>query len=202
MQSLFFWASAIIGTLGSIPYLWGIYKGNVKPHRVSWLIWGILATINFFSQYAGGARDSLIFTGQSAFWCLLFFFISLKKGEGGHTRLDIFCIGGAVFGLVLWKLTNNPLSSLLVNIAIDAIGCIPTIRKTYLQPHSEGLTTFAVGIFSALFGMLAERGYSIYTLLFPGWVTVANTAIVFIGLWRRRQIHHQGRGLSMSNTTT
>jgi hypothetical protein len=186
MNTFFFWSSGIVGAVGSIPYLWGIYKGNVKPHRVSWLIWGILATINFFSQFAGGARASLIFTGQSAFWCLLFFFISLKKGVGGHTRLDIFCIVSAIIGLILWKLTDSPLASLLINIGIDVIGCIPTIKKTYLQPHAEGLATFAAGMFSALFGVLAESRHSVFTMLFPGWIFFSNGIIVGIGLWRRR----------------
>ena len=186
MNTFFFWSSGIIGALGTLPYLWGIYKGSVKPHRVSWLIWGTLTIINFFSQYAGGARESLIFTGQSAFWRILIFVMSLKKGVGGHTRLDLFCIIGAIVGLILWKLTDSPLLSLFINIAIDAIGCIPTIKKIYLQPRSEGLTTFVSGMFSALFGVLAEPKYSIYTLLFPSWVIAANTVIVSIGLWKRR----------------
>ncbi|MEI6326905.1 MAG: hypothetical protein WCO78_02165 [Candidatus Roizmanbacteria bacterium] len=191
MSTFFFWSSGIIGALGTLPYVWGIYKGSIKPHRVSWLIWTTLTIINFFSQYSGGARASLIFTGQSAFWCTVILVISLKKGVGGHTRFDILCIIGAVFGLILWKITDSPFLSLLINIAIDAIGCIPTIKKIFLQPRSEGLTMYLTGMFSALFGLLAEPKFSVYTLLFPTWVIAANSVIVSIGLWKRRtpQLH-------------
>ena len=48
-------ASVIIGFVGYVPYLWGMYQGKVRPHAFTWLLWGLLTAIAYAAQLSDHA---------------------------------------------------------------------------------------------------------------------------------------------------
>ena len=48
-------ASAVVNTIGLVPYLRDIFRHKTKPERAAWWIWLTLNMIAFFAQLAAGA---------------------------------------------------------------------------------------------------------------------------------------------------
>ena len=50
--------AGVIGVLDTIPYVRDILSGSTRPHRGTWLIWGVLALVVCLSQRADGASGA------------------------------------------------------------------------------------------------------------------------------------------------
>lgn len=56
--------SLVVGIVGYLPYVWGIWRRRVKPHPLSWLTWGVITSIAAAAQWSGGA-------GGAALWVMV-----------------------------------------------------------------------------------------------------------------------------------
>ena len=59
-------AAVVVGLVSYIPYLWGLYRGKVRPHAFTWLLWGLLTAIAFAAQLSDGAGPGSWITGVTA----------------------------------------------------------------------------------------------------------------------------------------
>ena len=55
-----------VGVADTIPYVRDTVHGSTRPHRGTWLIWGVLAIVACASQRADGASWSLVMTATQA----------------------------------------------------------------------------------------------------------------------------------------
>lgn len=185
-QTLGYLSGALI-TISIIPYVYDVLRGKTKPQRATWLIWSVLLMIAFFAQLAEGGTWSLITTGVDLLGVLIIFFLSIKKGMGGTSKLDIFALVGAGIGLLLWYLTNEPLAALLITIFIDFLGTMLTVIKTYKEPETETLNAYIICGTGGILGAVAVGEISFSLIIFPLWIGIMNYAIaVTILLGRRR----------------
>ena len=76
-------SAGLIGVFDTIPYVRDTLRGSTRPHRGTWLIWGVLAVVVSLSQYADGASWSLVMAGVQAVLTTLIFALSIRWGEGG-----------------------------------------------------------------------------------------------------------------------
>ena len=185
----------IIGGLLSlfayIPYWRSIYKPNgTRPQRASWLIWIFSDTLLFATSFALGATDSLYVLGAYVFGTVVTFLISIKKGEGGTHWFDIACLLITIVSGFLWWKTGNPYLSLLINLAIVAIGCIPSIIKIVRDPYSEDLFSFVFWTTGSLLGLVSVLLGDIVTiqLLIQPIVFVILQLIIVITIIGKRSI--------------
>lgn len=58
--------AGLAGIADTIPYVRDTVRGSTRPHRGSWLIWGILAIVACVAQLADGASWSAVMTGTQA----------------------------------------------------------------------------------------------------------------------------------------
>ncbi|MBN1779434.1 MAG: hypothetical protein JW816_04455, partial [Candidatus Buchananbacteria bacterium] len=122
-----------------LPYLFNVLKKHARPHVFSWLTWCILMALGFvLSWQSGGQAGSLIF-GFEFFLCLLVAIYSFFGGEKNITRLDWFAFISAMLITVFYIFTKDPVISIFLAAVIDAIGFIPTFRKSYWQPQGESV---------------------------------------------------------------
>jgi hypothetical protein len=145
VKSLIGLLATIIGLIGYIPYFRDIFRGQTKPHVFSWFIWGLLTTIAFIAQFIEDAGPGSWVTGSTAVICLVIAGIALSKGERGITKFDWFCFITALAGIVLWVITDNPLTAVIIVTLVDALAYVPTFRKTYHKPYEETLIEYALG---------------------------------------------------------
>jgi hypothetical protein len=174
-----------IGVADTIPYVRDILRGSTRPHRGTWLIWGTLATVVVFSQYADGASWSLIMAATQAVLTALIFVLSIRRGVGGLTSRELVMIAIAGAGVAGWLIADEPIVATACVVAADLIGAGLMVPKTYRDPESETLVTFA---FASLGGALAAGAVGavdVSLLLYPVYYCVVNGAIALL-IYQRR----------------
>jgi hypothetical protein len=178
-------ASGLLGVLDTIPYVRDTLRGSTRPHRGTWLIWGVLAVVVSLSQYADGASWSLVMVGVQAVVTGLVFFLSIRRGEGAVSPADITMIAVACAGVAGWIVVEEPIVATACVVAADLIAVGMMTPKTYRDPDSETLSTFA---FASLGGALAAGAVGavdVSLLLYPVYYCVINGALAVL-IWTRR----------------
>lgn len=186
---IFGYISAVLSVIAIIPYVRDIFRNKTKPERASWLIWTTLGSVAFFSQLAKGAGDSLWLTGSQTLVVLFVFLLSIKYGVGGLTKRDIKALIAAGIGLVIWYVTNEAIYALLMVIIIDTIGTYLTVTKTYKEPETETMSTWAMSGTSGIFGMLAVGSLNIVLLAYPLYIMFANYAVVIAMILGKKKLN-------------
>jgi hypothetical protein len=180
-------AAGVIGVADTIPYVRDILRGSTRPHRGTWLIWGTLATVVVFSQYADGASWSLIMAGTQAVLTALIFVLSIRRGVGGLTRRELVMIAIAGAGVAGWLIADEPIVATACVVAADLIGAGLMVPKTYRDPESETLVTFAFASLGGAFAAGAVGAIDVSLLLYPVYYCVVNGAIALL-IYHRRAI--------------
>lgn len=101
-------------------------------------------------------------------------------------RVDWLVLFTALLSIPLWVVTKNPLLSVILVVSIDAMGYIPTIRKSWRRPYEEAVLMWAMSIVVFTLSFFALETYTLTTYLYP--VTFATINIFFVAylLLRRR----------------
>lgn len=160
-------AAAVLALIGIVPYVVSILRHKTKPERASWLIWALVNYSLVFSYHFSGATTTLWLNIAYCATTTMIFLLSLKYGVGGFTRLDIACLIGAAVGLILWWLTDNPVTAVYLNVIVDAIGFLPTIKKAYLYPGTENKLSWNISVAANVCNVLALTTWQFKIALFP-----------------------------------
>ena len=165
------WLSVIataISLLALFPYLLSTMRGTIRPHVMSWTIWGITTSIVFWAQREAGGGAGAWPVGFSA---LVAFLIAAtaytKRGDVKIVAADWGFFLTALAAIPLWYVTSNPLLAVLLVTTVDILGFGPTLRKAYARPESESLLFFCLIVVRNAFVLLALERYSLTTALFP-----------------------------------
>ncbi|MBV6447760.1 MAG: hypothetical protein FCKEOINB_01396 [Nitrosomonas sp.] len=181
---------AIAITLAAfIPYIREIFRGSVKPHIFSWVIWGATTLLIFLAQLEdnGGAGTWPI--GVSATITIFIAYLAYtKRADVTITRTDWLFFAAALLSLPLWYWTSDPLWAVVLLTAIDVAGFGPTVRKAYQFPYSESLLFFALFTLRNVLVMLALENLSVTTLLFPAVMLVICVFMITMIAYRRRVV--------------
>lgn len=183
--------ATIIAFIGYVPYFKDIFAGRTKPHAFSWFIWGSLTAIAFFGQVFDNGGPGAWVTGFTAIICFIISFLGLKKGEKNITFIDWMSLIGACIALIFWVITKGPLLSVILITIIDALGFIPTFRKSFTKPREETISTYVLSGLKFIIGILALNNFSIVTALYPFSLVVMNWAFVGMLIIRRKQTHEK-----------
>ncbi len=177
--------SVVLAIIGYIPYYRNILRGHTKPHPFTWFGFALLNGITFVAQVVTGGGAGAWVTLVTTFGTLGIFFLSITKGEKDITRFDMICFVGALFSIVAWKLTNNPLSAVVIVVIADVLTFLPTYRKAYLRPHQETATLYLMSTIKYVVSIFALTTFTLTTALFPIAIALANFFIVVILVTRR-----------------
>jgi hypothetical protein len=178
--------SGILIVISYLPYIRDILLHKTKPERASWLIWAVLGSIAFFSQFAVGGSFSLILPASETLFTVLIFVLAIKYGVGGFTRRDIIALIAAAMGLILWYFTKQPLAALIITVIIDSIGAILTVIKSYHDPESETLISWVLVATAGILATFAVGKIDGSLLLYPLYIFAANAATAVAILIGRR----------------
>ncbi len=177
--------SLLLSVVSYVPYVRSIFVANTKPHAFTWLVWGTVMAIAFFAQLSDKAGAGSWSTGLSAAFCLGIGIIALFRGEKHITRGDWIAFLTTLVAIPLWVVTSDPLWSVLLVTAIDAIAYYPTFRKSYAKPDEELAFKYVLTVIRYLFSLLALEHYTVVTSVYQ-FVSIAMEAgIVIMLLWRR-----------------
>lgn len=170
--------SGLLILISFAPYIRDIFLNKTKPERASWLIWAILGSISFFSQFAKGASYSLLLTGAQAVGDFFIFLLAIKYGLGGLLKRDIVALVGAIVGLSLWYITKEAATALFIVIFIDAMGAVLTVIKSYESPTTETISSWVFTCIAGFLACIAVGSLNFILLAFPAYICLASFAVL------------------------
>ena len=177
----------LVGVLDTVPYVRDIFRGATRPHRGTWLIWGVLAIVASLSQRADGASWSLLLTASQAFLTGLVFVLAIRHGEGGLAPADVSLMAVAAAGLVGWMVVGEPIVAVVCVIVADVCGAAMMTPKAYRDPYSETLAMYALASLAGALAAGAVGGVDVSLLLYPIYYCVINGALAVLISVRRRE---------------
>lgn len=185
-KSIFATIALLISGASFFPYIWSIFRGTVRPHLLSWSIWGLTTSIVFFAQRAGGAGVGAWPVGFSALMAFSIAGIAYyKRADVRISPTDWLFFGMALLAIPLWAATDNPLWAVLLVTFVDVLGFGPTIRKAYHQPQTESVLFFSLIVLRNVFVLLALEQYSLTTILFPAAIGTMAAAVMMTVILQR-----------------
>ena len=178
----------IISLIGYIPYFRDIFSGKTKPHAFSWFVWSVITGIGFGIQFTekGGAGSWV--TGFTAVICTVIFVLALFKGKRSFPLTDWAALVAALMALVLWLVAKQPVASVLLITATDAIAFVPTFRKAYHHPHEDTAITFGLNGLKFFISLFALESWTLTTWLYPMSLIISNWAFTLMMYIRRKQL--------------
>ena len=188
MKTFFAVIAAVIGVAAFYPYLRDTFSLKTKPHAYTWLIWTITqGTATAAIWYGGGGLGGLNLA-ICTFLIASVFFFSLRFGTKNITKADTAVLVAALVAIIFWWRLHEPVLAVLMVSLIDILGYIPSFRKSYREPWSETLVSWAAFVVSDIFALLALREYNLLTMTYIISIAVSNAALVFFCLSRRRSL--------------
>lgn len=182
--------SVVISIVGILPYLTGMFRGTLRPHRTSWFIWTIILALTLWGYWAVGARDSAWFIFGDLLVTGAVFVVSLWRGKGGLERLDLCCLVIAVVGVAVWQLSRAPVFVLFGTVMADAVSIVPTLVKALREPETESATPFLASSFAALCGVMAVGQWNMQLLFYPFYLFLANFVTGLVIVVSQYQVRH------------
>jgi hypothetical protein len=176
--------AGVAGIADTIPYVRDTVRGSTRPHRGTWLIWSVLAMVVCMSQRADGASWSLIMAAAQSVLTSAVFLLSIRRGEGGLSPADVLMITLAGAGVIGWIVSDEPAIATVCVVVADLIGAAMMVPKTYRDPGSETLATFALASLSGALAAGAVGAADPSLLLYPVYFCLVNGAIAVL-------IHHR-----------
>jgi hypothetical protein len=183
--------AAVVGVVDTVPYVRGMLRGSTRPHRGTWLIWSVLGVTVCFSQRSDGATWSLVMAATQAVLTTGIFVLSIRWGVGGVSSGDWAAIGVAVAGVVGWLVVQEPVVATACVVGADLVAAAMMVPKTYQDPGSETLTTFALAGLGGLLAAVAVGSPDVSLLLYPAYYCVVNVALALL-IQRRRAVLADG----------
>lgn len=178
--------AVLLGIGSNLLYLWQVVRRHIRPHLFSWVVWGTIGLIGFAVQRSGDAGAGSWALGTSSVFCFIIAGLSLLYGEKTITRGDWIAFIGALSAIPVWVATSDALWAVLIVCGIDVVAFYPTYRKSWNNPHSEGITAFFFYGLQMLLAALAVENMTFTTTIYPALIFVLNMGLVILLSWRRK----------------
>jgi len=175
----------LVGVADTIPYVRDTVRGSTRPHRGTWLIWGLLAIVACVAQVADGGSWSVVMTGTQAILTGAVFLLAIRYGEGGMSAADLALIALAGGGVIGWILAREPIVAVGCVIAADLIAFAMMVPKVRRDPHSETVSTYALASVGGALATGAVGMVDLSLILYPAYYCVANGAAAMLIHQRR-----------------
>lgn len=127
-------------------YLRAVARGETRPSRTTWLIWAPLAWLTVASSVEAGAGATLVKLVASALGVSAIAALALFRGTTGRTPSDLACLALAGAGVGLWSVLADPVLGLVLFMAADVAGAVPTLRDTWRDPRKEAAAPWLLGL--------------------------------------------------------
>lgn len=165
-----------------VPYTISIFRGTVKPNRISWFIWSVIGFA--FWLITPDSADQVTKMLTVIFWInpTLIFVLTLFKGEYiKPDTIEKFSLLVGFCAIVVWLIfrDNSGVLPTVIAIAADFCALLPTLRFVMSAPNEEAPLAwicFFLGSFIAIFGI---EHYTLQNLLLPVYMTIGASLVVF-----------------------
>ena len=172
--------SAIFFTIAYIPYIVSVIQGKTKPHPFSWLLWGLIGILSLYFYIHVGAHETLPFAYCGAVFPFVIFLFSIKYWKGGFSQFDYLVLALSLVSIILYLIFHSATVSLSMSILADMFAFMPTLRKTYLDPSSESLSSWGLFLTSYFLSVFAISKWTYGVAIFPCYLAVFGTIMCIL----------------------
>ncbi|MFA6386521.1 MAG: hypothetical protein WCW04_02005 [Candidatus Paceibacterota bacterium] len=174
--------------IGYAPYIRDVIKNKTTPHSFTWLVWSFATGITFALQISGGAGLGALATLSATIICFSIFILGVIKKNKDIVYLDFVFLGFSFVALFLWVVVKQPVFSIILIVLVDVLGFLPTVRKSWKNPHSETLFSYKLNVIRQILTIFALQQYSILTWLSPAVWAIVNLLFSIMLIIRRKII--------------
>ena len=180
--------SVVLAVLAAVIYILQTLRGEVRPHPLSWFLFGTLSLTGYLVQRDEGARQGSWTLLAMTVICFLFVAVSVARGERSFSRQEwaFLIAGGAVFIIYLFTREANVAAALTT--LIDALGYGPTFTHGWSFPRKDSVTSFALNAAKFVPSLMAMDPISFATSFYPATLLVLNSAVSIMLIMRRRAV--------------
>lgn len=190
--NLFLTLSIAVGFVSPIIGITSVLKGGFKPQRMTRFLIMLVSFLFVATLFANGDKNGIYLASAQLLGSIAMFYLSLKRGMGGNTRLDWVVFMMAIGSLILWQTTNMAFLGLVMSIVTDFIGFVPTLVKTWKYPETEEWKFYMSDVVASFFSILSIAVFSLQNLAFPIYIFLINMTSVVMILGRKKYL----RGVS------
>jgi hypothetical protein len=186
--------SVALAVLAAVIYIAQTLRGEVRPHPLSWFLFGILSLTGYLVQRDEGARQGSWTLLAMTVICFLFVAVSVARGERSFSRREwaFLAAGGAVFAVYLFTRQANVAAGLTT--LVDALGYGPTFVRGWSQPRKDSAASFALNGVKFIPSLMAMDPISFATSFYPATLMVLNAAVAIMLVMRRRATERLASG--------
>ncbi len=180
--------SVALALLAAAITLWQTATGEVRPHPLSWTLFGVLSGTGYWVQRTEGVVAGSWALLAMTVICFLFVAAGVAKGERHFPRREwaFLAAGCAVF--LLYNVTRQPTLAAVLVTLVDALGYGPTFSRAWSKPWKDSATSFALNAVKFIPSILAMETVSIATSAYPATLIVLNGAVTAMLILRRRAL--------------
>jgi hypothetical protein len=185
--------SVALAVLAAVIYIAQTLRGEVRPHPLSWFLFGILSLTGFLVQRDEGARQGSWTLMAMTIICFLFVIVSVARGERSFSLREwaFLIAGGAVFIVYLFTRQANVAAALTT--LVDALGYGPTFVRGWSQPKKDSVASFALNGVKFVPSLMSMDPISFATSFYPATLMVLNAAVAIMLAMRRRAVAQLAR---------
>lgn len=137
--------AAIVSFIAHPLYIWAVVvKKETKPHFFTWLISSMISGVSLFLFSKADGGDPVYMLVGDFVGLTIIAVVSIFWGNGKEKdSWDWTCLVGAIVGVVVYMVYKNAFVAFVAVLCAEAIGLIPTIRKTNENPEQEDFVAWA-----------------------------------------------------------
>ncbi len=169
-------------------YVWQSFRGETRPHPLSWLIFVILTGIGYLVQLDEAAGPASWVMAITTAVCLLLCVMSFARGERAFPWYEWAFLVAAAVVFVFYLLSRQPTLSAVLASFVNVLGFGPTVTKAWHRPASDSVTTFTLNGLKFVPSFFALDNVSVATVVFPATLVVANLAVAAVIFARRTEM--------------
>lgn len=147
-------------------------RKKIEPHPFSWFLWAVLGLVTLITYIGVGAKETIPLAILNFIGPLFIFFFTIKYWKGKFPAFDYVCLAFSLVAIIVYILFHNAAIALTINLIGDVLAALPTIRKTYQDPSSENLSTWAFFTLGAVISLFAIKDFTYGVLIFPLYLVV------------------------------
>jgi len=171
---------------GALPYIIDVWNNRTRPNVISWAGWTFLTVITTVAQVAKGADLSIIVPIASTIGTGIVATLGVRYGYTKFSILDKTCFTLGIIAILVWILTKEPLTAIVISVIADILFLLPTSVKAYREPNTETAFTYILFATGAFLGLLSSAQLDLQDMIYPIYLMVAYSSTTCILLIRRK----------------
>ena len=165
-----------------LPYVISIFRGTVKPNRISWFIWSIIGFAFWLITPPTADEVTKMLTLVFMVNPTIIFILTLFKGEYiKPDNLEKFSLIVGLSAILIWYVFKDSSGVFPISIAISADFCalIPTLRFVFSAPDEETPLAWIFLFLGSLIAVFAIENYNLESILLPVYMTMGSFFVVY-----------------------